>query len=336
MVTLDAPVKQASPGKVTMFEVLRTNDPVLLSFAASVLDDAGIASFTADTNMSILDGSLIAIPRRLLVAAEDGEHAKATLDRALKAAEEAGPLPDDDGTTDDAFLGGRLTVRQPERGFRAGMDSVMLAAAVSARAGEDVLELGSGAGIAALCLAVRVDGIHVVGLEVQPELVDLAASNAHANNLHDRAHFIAADLASPPETLRPNSFDHVMMNPPFFVEGRDDAPPDAARATAHIADAEALARWTKCARIYLRAKGTLTAILPADRLPDMLAALEKGFGGIAVTPLWPDAAAPAKRVLVAAKRDSRAPFTLKPGLVLHENGSNTPAAEAILRGGAAL
>ena len=238
--------------------------------------------------------------------------------------------------TRDAFLGGRLTLEQPAAGFRAGLDSVMLAAAVPARVGEAVLELGTGAGAAALCLLARVEGIHLTGLELQPALAALAASNAHANNLHDRAHFIAADIASPPETLRPNSFDHVMMNPPFFVEGRDDAPPDAARATAHIADAEALARWTKCARIYLRAKGTLTAILPADRLPDMLAALEKGFGGIAVTPLWPDAATPAKRLIVAAKRDSRAPFTLKPGLVLHENGSNTPAAEAILRGGAAL
>lgn len=66
-----------------MFEVLRTNDPVLLSYAASVLDDAGIASFTADTNMSILDGSLIAIPRRLMVAAHDGEAAKRIVDEAI-------------------------------------------------------------------------------------------------------------------------------------------------------------------------------------------------------------------------------------------------------------
>ena len=82
--------------------------------------------------------------------------------------------------------------------------------------------------------------------------------------------------------------------------------------------------------------GTLTAILPTDRLPDMLAALEKGFGGIAVIPLWPDAATAAKRLVVTARLGSRAPFALKPGLILHENGKNTPAAEAILRGGEAL
>ncbi len=239
-------------------------------------------------------------------------------------------------TTTDAFLGRRLMLEQPASGFRAGMDSVMLAAAVPAGAGQDVLELGSGAGVAALCLAARVAGVHVVGLEIQGDMVDLAVANAHRNGLHESAHFIAAAVETPPDTLAPGSFDHVMMNPPFFVAGRDDAPPDPGRAAAHIADADALARWTKCARIYLKPQGRLTAILPADRLPDMLAALSKGFGDIAVTPLWPQAGAPAKRLIVTARLGSRAPFALNGGLVLHENGRNTPRTEAILRGGQAL
>ena len=239
-------------------------------------------------------------------------------------------------TTRDAFLCGRLTLDQPASGFRAGVDSVMLAAAVPARPGESVLELGSGAGVAALCLACRVEGVAVTGLELQADLVALAARNAAANDLAGRVRFLAGAVEDPPDALDAERFDHAMMNPPFFVEGRDDAPPDASRATAHIADAEALARWTKCARIYLKARGTLTAILPTDRLPDMLAALEKGFGGIAVIPLWPDAATAAKRLVVTARLGSRAPFALKPGLILHENGKNTPAAEAILRGGEAL
>lgn len=239
-------------------------------------------------------------------------------------------------TTHDAFLGGRLTLQQPATGFRAGMDSVMLAAAVPARAGETVLELGSGAGAAALCLLARVEGVQITGLELQPDLAALATINAAANTLASRATFIAADIAAPPETLRRGSFDHAMMNPPFFVEGRDDAPPDAARATAHIADAEALARWTKCARTYLKAQGRLTAIVPADRLPDMLAALEKGFGGITILPLWPDAATPAKRILVTARLGSRAPFVLRPGLVLHQDGKNSPVSDSILRHAGAI
>ena len=81
-----------------MFEVLRTNDPVLLSYASSVLNDAGIPYFTADNNMSIMDGSLIAIPQRLLVAEEDGPEAKKLVDEAI-----ANPpgMPDDDPNDDD-------------------------------------------------------------------------------------------------------------------------------------------------------------------------------------------------------------------------------------------
>lgn len=239
-------------------------------------------------------------------------------------------------TTHDAFLGGRLTLEQPAGGFRAGLDSVMLAAAVLARPGEQVLELGSGAGAASLCLLTRVHGITVTGLEIQPDLAALATRNAAANHPDGRARFFTAPVEDPPPGLAPQSFHHVMANPPFFVEGPADPSPDPVRRTAHSSDAGLLARWAAAARRFLRPSGRYTVILPAERLPAQLAALEKGFGGIAVTPLWPDAATPAKRLIVAAKLGSRAPFTLKPGLVLHENGRNTAAAEAILRGAEAL
>ena len=55
-------------------------------------------------------------------------------------------------TTDNAFLGGRVQLLQPRRGYRAGVDPVLLAAAVAARPGEAVLELGCGVGTALLCL----------------------------------------------------------------------------------------------------------------------------------------------------------------------------------------
>ncbi len=240
-------------------------------------------------------------------------------------------------TTRDAFLGGRLTLAQPIQGFRAGMDSVMLAAAVPAVRGETVLELGSGAGVAALCLANRVSGVRVLGLEIQADLAALATANAEANGLIEWALFLNAAVEAPPQGMAPNSFDHVMMNPPFFVEGTDDAPPGLAKATAHIADAEALGRWTKCARIYLKPRGRLTAILPTERLPDMLGALEKGFGGVTIFPLWPRAGEPAKRLLLTARMGSRAPLALQAGLVLHApDAKHTPEAEAILRDGAAL
>jgi tRNA1(Val) A37 N6-methylase TrmN6 len=211
----------------------------------------------------------------------------------------------------------------------------MLAAAVPATSGDAVLEPGSGAGVAALCLSARVAGAALTGIELQPDLVDLATANAEASGL--RATFIQGDVERPPAGLPRDHFDHAMMNPPFFVEGRDDASPHDGRRTAAIGDADLLARWTKTARTHLHAKGTLTAVIPTDRLADMLAALTTGFGGIVVFPLWPRQGEAAKRVLIHARKGSRAPLVLNPGLVLHgAGGQYTPEADAILRHGARL
>jgi len=73
-----------------MIELLRTNDPVLLSFAEAVLREAGFHPLVADTHMSILDGSIGALPRRLLVPDDFADDARATLDEALKAT----PVPE--------------------------------------------------------------------------------------------------------------------------------------------------------------------------------------------------------------------------------------------------
>lgn len=239
-------------------------------------------------------------------------------------------------TTRDAFLGGRLTLEQPASGFRAGLDSVMLAAAVPARPGDKVLDLGSGAGAASLCLLTRVGALHITGIEIQASFTELARRNAEANGLQAHAVFHTGDIERPPVHFDPQSFDQVMMNPPFFVEGPADPSPDPARRTAMSADPDLLARWVAVARRYLRPQGWLTAIVPADRLPSLLPALAKGFGGIAVTPLWPEAGTPAKRILVSARLGSRAPFMLRPGLVLHAGGGITPEADAILRHAAPL
>jgi hypothetical protein len=70
-----------------MIEVLRANDPVLLSFAEAALRDAGYEPFLMDIHMAALDGSVAAIPRRLMVAGDDAAGAKAALDAALKSVE---------------------------------------------------------------------------------------------------------------------------------------------------------------------------------------------------------------------------------------------------------
>jgi tRNA1(Val) A37 N6-methylase TrmN6 len=229
----------------------------------------------------------------------------------------------------DAFLDGRVKARQPDSGFRSGTDAVLLAAAVPAKAGEAVLELGAGAGTASLCLAARVPGLFLTGVEIAPELVRLAQQNAAASALE--ADFTAADIFALPSSLK-RDFDQVLANPPFHGEGA--APPDAARARALMDDGR-LPQWLSIGLQRTVSGGFFTAILRTDRLAEALAALPAR--GVNILPLWPRAGMAARRVVLLARKGSRAPVGLLPGLALHDaEGRYTPEAEAILRDGASL
>ena len=121
--------------------------------------------------------------------------------------------------TCDAFLDGRLRLWQPRRGYRAATDPVLLAAFVPARPGERVLELGCGAGTAALCLAARVAGLELHGLELQPAYAELARRNAAENGLRARRCTRATCAARRPR-CGALVFDHVLANPPFHPAAR--------------------------------------------------------------------------------------------------------------------
>ena len=235
-------------------------------------------------------------------------------------------------TTEDRFLGGRVVVRQLTHGFRAGLDAVMLAAAVPAREGESALDLGAGAGTASLCLAQRVENLTVAGLEIDPELVGIANANAAANGVDARVSFAAGDVFDPPAALR-RPFDHVFCNPPFHGE-EGEISPDAPRARA-LQDGGRLADWLTAGLKRTASGGTWTTILRADRLGEALAALPPR--GVTVYPLWPRAIVPAKRVIIQVRNGSRTPLAILPGLVLHDSGGRyTPEADAVLREGAVL
>ncbi|HEX4302148.1 MAG TPA: DUF2007 domain-containing protein [Rhizomicrobium sp.] len=305
-----------------MRPVLKTNDPVLLSFAQSLLGDADIASVVFDENASVMDGSLGILPRRLMVADEDVERGKQVVREGL-ARREAPPE-----VTADRFLDGRLSVRQFAGGFRAGLDAVMLAAAVPARAGDEVLELGSGAGTASLCLAARVDGVKLVGAEIESALVTLSNGNAADNGLGARVVFVTVDALDLPADMK-RDYAHVMCNPPYH--GGDGMPsPDAMKAGATHDDGM-LAEWLTIGVKRTAPGGTFTFILRADRMGEALAALPAL--GVSVFPLFPRAGDAAKRVVIQVRKNARAPFAMLHGLVLHEaDGSYTAEADAVLRG----
>jgi tRNA1(Val) A37 N6-methylase TrmN6 len=234
--------------------------------------------------------------------------------------------------TEDAFLGGRLRLRQPAAGYRAAIDPVLLAAAVPAVAGERVADLGCGVATAGLCLLARVPGAAVIGLELQQPLAALAEENAILNGCAERLSVVLGDVAAPPAALAAGSFDHVMLNPPYLEAGSGRAPAQELRRIATVEGAAPLEVWIACALALLRPRGSLTVIHRADRCDRLLAALPADCGERTIFPLWPRQGENAKRILVQARKASSAPLRFLAGLVLHDSaGGYTAAAEAVLR-----
>ncbi len=246
----------------------------------------------------------------------------------------------DDGWDDlagDSVLGGRLTVRQGTAAHRISTDTILLAASVVAQAGDEVLEIGSGTGGAALCVAYRVPGCSVMGLERERDLVALANANAEGNGLADRARFVTGDVTAPPHELLACRFDHVFANPPYLETERSEPRAGATKRAARIEGAGGLVTWIDLMLTLVKAKGRLTLIQRADRLGDVLCGLAGRAGEVVVCPLWPKAGVPARRVIVSARRGVATPMKVSSGLVLHQaDGTYQPDVDRILRHGAGL
>lgn len=240
-------------------------------------------------------------------------------------------------TAEDTMLGGRVRLLQGRGGYRAAIDPVLLAASIAATSGQNVLELGSGGGAAALCLAARAPGVAITGLEMQTDLVDLARRSADLNGLGGRVRFIVGDLLSPPVEIVAGSFDHVMGNPPYLAVDSGHPPPDRGKAMANVEGAATLAHWIDSAIAMVRSKGGVSIIHRADRVDEIIACMHGKLGAITIMPLWPAVGKVAKRVIVQGRKGVSTPAMILPGLILHESdGRYTAAAEAVLRDGGAL
>lgn len=234
--------------------------------------------------------------------------------------------------TENTVMGGRVKLLQPRRGYRIAVDAVLLAAAVDAGAGDRILDLGAGVGAVGLCIAARVAGCDITGIELQPALAALAERNAQLNAAESRVRTLVHDLAHPlPATLGP--FEHVVTNPPYLTPAVADPPPDRSKALATIESSANLFRWLTVATGALKSAGTLLAIHRSDRLEEIVDALARlGWSDITVKRL-----PPAARVLIRARRaDGLRRREVQP-LILHRpDGGYTDEAEAILRHGQPL
>lgn len=257
-------------------------------------------------------------------------------------------------------LNKRVALAQHKGGFPTSIDAVLLGAACPVKAGQSLLDLGCGVGSAGLCVLARVGGTQLHGIDIVPEVVELASHNAGLNGMVERCTFALQDIRDFPEMPPPckrgsecdetqdprfreeghdSYFDHIICNPPFMEAGAHSASPSPSRAKAigFGEDDMDLKDWVDCAFRSIKGTGSLTLIHRADALDEIILALGKRFGDTEVVPLWPREGQTAKRVIVRTRKHRKGGLSLRPGIALHKAGGEyTPAAENILRGMAAI
>lgn len=324
-----------------MKELISSNDVVFLSFAQNLLQQEGFEFTLLDQNMSLMEGSVGVLPRRIMVGDHDFDDASALLKVGLEEVDDletetTDEVIDCEHVTDDEFLGGALKIYQSKAGFRSGIDAILLAASVPNRGVKvRVLEAGCGAGVVSLAIAKRCDAAFVEGIEIEPVNAELAKRNVRRNELSDRVSIHFGDLCDPVTKLeisglKRNSYDYVIANPPFYTEGKTRVSSNPLRLRARRALDNTLEEWVRFMTAMAAPKGVFSMIHCADRLDDLFSVLAGRFGGIRVLPLYPKANVPANRVLVQGIKGSRAPLKILPGLTLHDaTGAYVPEVKAV-------
>jgi tRNA1(Val) A37 N6-methylase TrmN6 len=229
----------------------------------------------------------------------------------------------------------RLLQMPAGAGFRTSLDSVMLAAAVPAKSGDKVLDMGAGVGGATFCLLHRVEGIHVTGIEWESTYYDLALRNITLNNAHGKADFIHSDIRDFGVEGKP-IYHHVMVNPPYNEAGQHMPSLDEVKAKAlgHLDSDLTLEDWILAGYRLLKSGGSLTMIYPTSGTDKIIRAMGKKFGAIEIIPLWPRVGVDSKRVIIRAIKGRHTPCIIRAGLVLHEvDGRYTVEADKVLRDG---
>lgn len=244
-------------------------------------------------------------------------------------------------TTQDAFLGGRLMIEQPRSGYRAGLDPVLLAASIPAKTGQSILELGCGVGTALCCLAARIPQLRLWGIERQKQLAQLARDNLVRNAVEGS--IVEADLQSPPDILRAQSFDHILANPPFFDRTQGTRAHEATKESGRGQDTP-LQLWVDFASKRLVPQGFAHFLINAAQLPELLSAVHAGPFAAQAWPIAARAQRPAKTVIVRLRKGGKTPFSLNAPIILHRGEAHAgdtapkyhPQIEEVLRHGAAL
>ena len=168
-----------------------------------------------------------------------------------------------------------LRVIQAEEGFRFAVDSLILAALADLPSRGRVMDLGSGNGVVSFIVARRRPQVEVVGLEIQPQMVERAKRGAVLNSLADRVSFVEGSYADVRRLFRPESFSYVISNPPYRERDAGRVPPNREEAIAKCEIEADLSHLVAAASYLLPTKGRFGVVFCAERVADLFWELKR-------------------------------------------------------------
>lgn len=236
--------------------------------------------------------------------------------------------------TTDTFYNGALIIRQHRYGYRFSIDSAILAGHVHPKPLDAIVDLGTGCGIIPLMLGFRNPEIRIYGVEIQPEMAQLASQNVALNRMEGQIEIWHGDIKSLRGEI-PGPVDHVVCNPPYRPVNSGRINPNSQRAVARHEIKATLADIISAARSVLKPSGLLTIIYPASRTADLVFQM-RTYG---VEPKWirmihSRVDASAKRVLIRGVQGAAPELCVAPPLYIYEKDRNyTQEVNALLNAG---
>ncbi len=220
----------------------------------------------------------------------------------------------------DVLGANRLKFIQPKTGYRFSIDSLLLWGFLRPARDQRWVDLGTGCGILAIALA-KINGVkEAVGVEIQPELVELARRNARLNFVENHVSFVTGDIRDVSLLKTFASADGVCVNPPYYAPGSGRLNPDAQKAVARHEIKGTINDFIRAGSLLLSRGSVFDIILPVQRLQDALKILqETKLYPSRMRPVHSYGNTPATLVLIEAVKGKKSIFSLEPPVVVYKS-----------------
>jgi tRNA1Val (adenine37-N6)-methyltransferase len=212
-----------------------------------------------------------------------------------------------------------LRIIQNPLKFKFTIDAFLLTGFIEPKKNHRIIDLGTGGGVLPLLIAGQREVQSIYGLEIQPELVSMAARSVAMNGLTGKISIVEGDLRNFPDMLKPNSFDYVISNPPFFAADQGIISENQALAKAKFEIDCTLEDVVKAAARLVRANGRVAFIYSAARLADLLLNMAKvHLSPTRLRPVYPKTGSDSNLVLFEARPSAKCPLEVLPPLTIYD------------------